>query len=101
MTRIRFKEALDMVPDDLSDGAYWAMAHEIAGMDYGEGFAELAPRRRKQNSRRRDKSELMNRPKPAGLPFRCGTCGKDFATKGAKRTHRNRAHCKPVTVGQT
>lgn len=36
-----FKEAMELVPDDLPDGAFWAMAHEIAGLEYGEGFAEL------------------------------------------------------------
>lgn len=37
-----FKDACDLVPDDMPDGAYWAMAHEIAGLEYGEGFDELA-----------------------------------------------------------
>lgn len=37
-----FKEALALVPDDLPDGAFFAMAHEIAGIEYGEGFDELA-----------------------------------------------------------
>lgn len=36
-----FKDALDLVDDDLPDGAYWAMAHEIAGLEYGDGFDEL------------------------------------------------------------
>lgn len=36
-----FRDALDLVPDDLPDGAYWAMAHEMADLDYGDGFAEL------------------------------------------------------------
>lgn len=34
---------MDLVPDDLPDGAYWAMAHEMAGLDYGDGFDELLP----------------------------------------------------------
>ncbi len=38
----RFAQAMEMVDDDLPDGAYWAMAHEMAGMEYGEGFDELA-----------------------------------------------------------
>ena len=37
-----FRDALDLTPDDLPDGAFFAMAHEIAGLEYGEGFAELA-----------------------------------------------------------
>jgi len=40
--RMPFKDAMALVPDDLPDGAYWAMAHEIAGLEYGEGFSELA-----------------------------------------------------------
>lgn len=39
--RMSFRDACDLVPDDLPDGAYWAMAHEIAGLDYGDGFDEL------------------------------------------------------------
>ncbi len=40
--KMAFRDAMDLVPDDLPDGAYWAMAHEIAGLDYGDGFNELA-----------------------------------------------------------
>lgn len=40
--RMSFQDAMDMTPDDLPDGAYFAMAHEIAGLEYGDGFAELA-----------------------------------------------------------
>lgn len=40
--RMKFSDAMHMVPDDLPDGAYWAMAHEMAGMEYGEGFDEMA-----------------------------------------------------------
>lgn len=36
-----FKEAMDLVDDDLPDGAYWAMCHEMAGLEYGDGFDEL------------------------------------------------------------
>lgn len=39
--KMPFKDAMDLVPDDLPDGAFWAMAHDIAGLEYGEGFAEL------------------------------------------------------------
>jgi hypothetical protein len=95
---MRFQDAMDMVPDDLPDGAYWAMAHEIAGLEYGEGFANLMPGRQRKakardpNSRRAARAALINRPKPEGLPHRCGTCGNDFATKGAKKRHRRDTH---------
>ena len=34
-------EAIAIVPDDLPDGAYWAMVYDIAGLDYGDGFDDL------------------------------------------------------------
>lgn len=40
--RMPFKDAMALVDDNLPDGAYWAMAHEMAGLDYGDGFDELA-----------------------------------------------------------
>jgi hypothetical protein len=40
--RMSFQDAMDMTPDDLPDGAFFAMAHELAGLEYGDGFAELA-----------------------------------------------------------
>ncbi len=39
--RMPFREAMELVDDDLPDGAYWAMCHEMAGLEYGDGFAEL------------------------------------------------------------
>jgi hypothetical protein len=36
-----FRDAMALVPDDLPDGAYWAITHEMAGLDYGDGFDEL------------------------------------------------------------
>ena len=33
-----FQDALYFVPDDLPDGAYFAMASEIAGVEYGDWF---------------------------------------------------------------
>lgn len=40
--KMSFRDAMSMVDDDMPDGAFFAMAHEIAGMEYGEGFDELA-----------------------------------------------------------
>lgn len=39
--KMSMKQAAELVDDDLPDGAYWAMVHEFAGVDYGEGFDEL------------------------------------------------------------
>ena len=30
------EQALDVVPDDLPDGAWWAMMQELTGLDAGE-----------------------------------------------------------------
>lgn len=40
-TGLTAREALDLAPDDMPDGAAFAMAAEMAGMDYGEFFDEL------------------------------------------------------------
>jgi len=45
-----FRDAMALVPDHLPDGAYWAMAHEIAGLDYGDGFDELAEEEAKEKA---------------------------------------------------
>lgn len=37
-----FRDALDLVPDDMPYGAAFALAHEMAGLEYGDGFDELA-----------------------------------------------------------
>jgi hypothetical protein len=74
------------------------MSHELAGLDYGDGFPSFNPKPRpRPSSRRRAKVAMMQAPKPEGLPYRCGTCGKDFATKGARRNHRNDMHPRKVT----
>lgn len=40
--KMSFKDACALCDDlDLPDGAYWAMAHEMAGLEYGDGFDEL------------------------------------------------------------
>lgn len=40
--RPSFREAMEMADAmDLPDGAYWAMAHDLAGLEYGEGFDQL------------------------------------------------------------
>jgi hypothetical protein len=40
--RPSFREAMDMAEAmDLPDGAFWAMAHDLAGLEYGDGFDQL------------------------------------------------------------
>lgn len=44
--RMSFRDAMDIAEAmDLPEGAFWAISHELAGLDYGDGFAELEPRR--------------------------------------------------------
>jgi hypothetical protein len=39
--RMRVRDAMDLVPDDLPDGAYFAMLSEVSGVDYGDLASEL------------------------------------------------------------
>jgi hypothetical protein len=43
--KMSLAEACEMVPDDLPDGAYWQMAHDIAGAEHGEAWDELQEER--------------------------------------------------------
>jgi hypothetical protein len=40
--RMKVHDAMDLVDDDMPDGAYWAMVSEISGCEYGELGAELS-----------------------------------------------------------
>lgn len=71
--KMPMRDAMELVDDDLPDGAYWAMAHEMAGLEYGEGFDELAvdaigdglpePQQKKRKRSRRNKSRKTVSPK--------------------------------------
>lgn len=39
--RMKIRDAMDLVDDDMPDGAYWAMISEMSGVDYGELGAML------------------------------------------------------------
>jgi len=68
------QDATDLVPDDLPDGAYWAMAHEMAGAEYGDAWGEL---------------DGFKKPP---LTAQCTVCRKWFRTDNAMRQHRAAAH---------
>lgn len=70
--KLKFRDAFDLVPDDLPDGAFWAMAHEMAGLEYGEGFDGI------------DDDEFDDE---APLKHHCD-CGKRFTSKQALYQHR-------------
>lgn len=65
--RMSFRDAIDLVPDDLPDGAFWAMAHEMAGLDYGDGFDE---------------------PKA----HKCNQCSRAFRTAQGVKDHQRMKH---------
>lgn len=79
--RMTFRDAMELADAmDLPDGAFWAMSHELAGLEYGDGFDELM-------------AGEVDRPDEEKR-FSCQVegCGKRFATKAAKRAHRRDRH---------
>jgi phage FluMu protein Com len=85
-----FSEALSMVNDDLPDGAYFAMAHEFAGLDYGEGFDELAAEERRQPAK-------LQKPQNQAKKIKCDQCNRMFATPEAAAQHAIAAH-RPIAA---
>jgi hypothetical protein len=75
------QDACDLVPDDLPDGAFWAMAHDIAGAEYGEAWGELT-------ARPTHRSCLP--PAEKNLP--CPACDRKFSSEDARRQHTEAAH---------
>lgn len=75
--RMSFQDAMDMTPDDLPDGAFFAMAHEIAGLEYGEGFDELISDAEPETFHR-----VLSRKS-----FKCKPCGKRFKTQADMDAH--------------
>lgn len=82
--RMKFADAVAMVPDDLPDGAFWVMTHEMAGLDYGEGFDELLC-----------EEQEVPIEVPADRPEKkhpCRKCGKRFAAYMSARQHERQKH---------
>lgn len=71
-----FKDAMALVNDDLPDGAYWAMAHEFAGLEYGDGFDELI-----------DDPDWKEVPQKVVRHCRCIVCHRRFHTDDALKSH--------------
>ena len=69
------KDAAALVPDDMPDGAYWAMAHEIAGADYGDAWDELEED---------DAAPIKD--------VACKKCGKIFISEPAMKQHARDKH---------
>lgn len=75
---LSLKEACELVDDDLPDGAFWAMAHDIAGAEYGEAWGEM------------DGDKPRRRGRPASTT--CPTCGKEFERNAYMRQHHAAKH---------
>lgn len=75
------KEACALVPDDLPDGAYWAMAHEFAGAQYGDAWHELE-----------DGPHKLKEPQGEPKGSKCNVCGQPFERKQFMRQHRAAKH---------
>lgn len=91
------QDACDLVPDDLPDGAYWAMAHELAGADYGEVWDELV-------SSPTHKPFKPNTPK-AIKKLSCPQCKRLFGNESMLKQHessmvRNGTHKRLLTAPQ-
>lgn len=70
-----FNEAMKLANEmdgDMPDGAFFAMAHDIAGLEYGDGFDEMAKEQRG--------------PKPQKNHV-CIKCNRRFATELALKDH--------------
>lgn len=100
--RMSFEDAMGLVDDDLPDGAFFALAHEIAGLEYGDGFDELAvgatkPTRKQRIDQSVDCGEAIEY-KPASFaaqahkPWLCKTCKARFRLESAARQHWNEKH---------
>jgi hypothetical protein len=77
--RMSMRDAMAVVDDDMPDGAYWAMCHEMAGLDYGDGFDELAGEPGQHHETIAD----VRRRKP----FKCLCCHRRFASKVGLEQH--------------
>jgi hypothetical protein len=88
--RMSMRDAMNLVSDDLPDGAYWGIAHEMAGIEYGDGFNELVSDGPVTPPRSRRETVVKQKPKPT--PAKCKTCGKKFASMPSLHQHRRAKH---------
>lgn len=79
--KMPFTEAMDLVDPEMPDGAFWALAHEIAGLEYGDGFDDLLEA----------ETGTSRPPKPA-KHIRCQACGKRFGSEYALGMHAAAKH---------
>lgn len=83
--RMSLADACSFVDDDLPDGAYWSIAHEIAGAEYGDAWDELP------TSPDHDPRTVERR---ISKPHACRWCPKRFKTEDALNQHARDSHPK-------
>lgn len=91
--KMRFEDAMEIAEGmDLPDGAFWAMAHEIAGLEYGDGFDELFS----------DDREPHPQPQTPAKPkiYACSECKRKFTTKGGRKQHRRDRHPEVIAAAR-
>lgn len=77
MTLQQAVDILNEDDDDLPDGAFWAMAHDMCGAEYGDVWDEL------------DAVQKPRKPKaaPAERSLPCPHCSKKFTGEDGRRQH--------------
>lgn len=96
--RMSMRDAMDLVPDDMPDGAYWALVHEFAGVDYGDGFEEVvatipldAPKKKVWKCDAIERRPTTNAAQ-SHKRYICKTCGKRFKKYSAGCRHWQAKH---------
>ena len=76
-----FADAMDLADSmGLPDGAFWAMSHELAGLEYGEGFDQIAA------------GTEAKVPAPPSSRRGCDKCQRTFGSKDSLRQHKRDRH---------
>ena len=81
--KMSLQDAMDIVPDDLPDGAYFAMLHEVAGAEYGEVWDEL------------DEYAPDNKIAKKAVMTVCAECGRRIKSAGLWMHMRDKHKAKP------
>lgn len=81
--------AMEMVDDDLPDGAFWAMVHELAGAEYGDAWDEVNEPPEHYESA----PHAATTQKTSGnVPVKCYICGRTFKRRAHRKAHAKDVH---------
>lgn len=83
--RMSMREAMDLVDDDLPDGVYWGLVHEMAGLEYGDGFDELLDDDDREEVAAQE--AIIDRQMIEATRFECPDCKRRFGSREARRQH--------------